>query len=273
MNRDEFIQLSVEYAAGALHGDELTAFEEYLRTAAPQELNELAELVETTSLFPMALDQVTPPPYVRERLLQKIRSSLRAREAVEELSREFSGAKPPSNAPGWKSWMPIGVTFVALAMIVAFAWYVNNLLTTIEKQDRRLVELQNELTRKEELLNVLAAQHVEMVVMRGTPHYPVAYGKIIWDPEKRIAILQVANLPPVPSDKDYQLWVIKSAEGGLPISAGVFAVSSGGSFYFKIEQLAVTDPGEIAAFAVTLEPRGGVPAPTGAMYVAGSPGL
>jgi anti-sigma-K factor RskA len=33
----------------------------------------------------------------------------------------------------------------------------------------------------------------------------------------------------------------------------------------------VTNPREIAAFAVTLEPKGGMPQPTGAMYMKGSP--
>jgi anti-sigma-K factor RskA len=77
-------------------------------------------------------------------------------------------------------------------------------------------------------------------------------------------------MPAVPTDKDYQLWVIKDNK---PISAGVFAVNDTKSNFFKIENLAVTNPKEIGAFAVTLEPKGGMPSPTGDMYMMGSPKL
>jgi anti-sigma-K factor RskA len=82
--------------------------------------------------------------------------------------------------------------------------------------------------------------------------------------------LQVSRLPALPRNKDYQLWVIK---GKTPISAGVFSVSDTTANFFRIDGLAVTDPREISAFAVTLEPKGGLPAPTGDMYLAGSPQL
>ena len=278
MTRDEFIALSAEYAAGGLQGDELEKFMAYVRTATPQELEELAELLTTTSLLPLALHRKAPPAHVREQLLQSIRLSGSAREAVEERTEELMRQALPralsaGRQGGWRAWMPLGVTFVGLAMVLAFALYVMGLLRTIDGQNQRLVAIQDELSRKEELLNVLAAKQVEMVLMSGLANCPVGYGKIIWDPERRVAILQVSNLPPVSSDKDYQLWVIKSAGGGQPISAGVFAIGTTEPAYFKIEQLAVTDPKQIAAFAITLEPKGGVPAPTGAMYMAGSPKL
>jgi len=273
VTRDEFLQLGAEYAAGCLQGKELEDFEAYLQTATAQERNDLAELVNTVSLLPLALERKTPPESVREELLKQTRLSPRARDSVEERTKEMAGKIPRPRPSGWRAWMPFGLTFAGLAMVIGFAVYVAGLLNTIESQNRRLVELQDQLQRKEELLGVLSAKQVDMVLMSGLPSNPTSYGKIIWDREKRIAILQVSNLPPVPSDKDYQLWVIKSADGGQPISAGVFAVGSTESFYFKIEQLAVTNPREIAAFAITLEPKGGVPAPTGAMYVAGSPKL
>jgi hypothetical protein len=134
----------------------------------------------------------------------------------------------------------------------------------------QITALKDELARKEELLKVLASQKIQIVVMNGLKVNPVGFGKIIWDPEKRSAILQVSRLPAVPGNKDYQLWVIK---GKTPISAGVFSVSDTTANFFRIDGLAVTDPREISAFAVTLEPKGGLPAPTGDMYLAGSPRL
>src|SRR6058998_3313974 len=111
-----------------------------------------------------------------------------------------------------RNWIPFGVA-VALGMIVLFTLFALKLLNTIEEQNKQLVTVQdekqhlqtqivalkNEVTRKEELLKVLASKRIEITVMNGLKPSPVAYGKIIWDPEKRTAILQVSNLPPVPS--------------------------------------------------------------------------
>lgn len=60
---------------------------------------------------------------------------------------------------------------------------------------------------------------------------PSGYGKVVWDKEGGQALLQIANLPSVPSDKDYQLWIIVN---GQPISAVDDPKKDN---FFKIEQL------------------------------------
>ncbi len=279
MDREEFIQLSSEYALGALEGDELRKFEAYLKTASKQELEILSELTSTASLIPLALERSTPSPAVKQSLMQKINLSSRGHEAVRQRTEILTQHAPART----RNWIPWGIA-ASLAMVAVFSLFVIKLMGTIEKQNRqlavveqekqelqtRLVSLRDELTRKNEQLKVLSAKQIHISIMDGLKVNPIGYGKIIWDPEKRSAILQVSNLPAVPSDKDYQLWVIK---GKKPISAGVFAVNDTSSNFFKIENLAVTNPKEIAAFAVTLEPKGGMPQPTGDMYMMGAPRL
>ena len=279
MDREEFIQLSSEYALGALEGDELRKFEAHLKTASKQELEILSELTSTASLIPLALERSTPSPAVRQSLMQKINLSSRGHEAVRQRTEILTQHAPART----RNWIPWGIA-ASLAMVAVFSLFVIKLMGTIEKQNRqlavveqekqelqtRLVSLRDELTRKNEQLKVLSAKQIHISIMDGLKVNPIGYGKIIWDPEKRSAILQVSNLPAVPSDKDYQLWVIK---GKKPISAGVFAVNDTSSNFFKIENLAVTNPKEIAAFAVTLEPKGGMPQPTGDMYMMGAPRL
>lgn len=286
MDREEFRQLCTEYSAGILQGEELRRFEEYLRTASEAELTEFVEFVSTASMLPLALERQAPPARVKEQLMQKIQLSARAHESAERRTATFTATVPPplKHPEPRRSWLPFGVTAVFLIMVIGFSIYVSNLMGTIEQQNTnlvtvqrekqqlatQLVELKDELTRKEELLKVISSKRIEVTFMGGQKINPVGYGKIIWDPEKGTAILQVSNLPAVPKDKDYQLWVIKDKK---PISAGVFAVRDSAPSFFKIENLAVTNPKEIAAFAVTLEPKGGVPAPTGDMYILGSPRL
>lgn len=301
MTAEEFKDLSADYAAGSLEGEDLRRFERHLMVASREELQHLAELMGLVSLLPLTLRQQTPPSRVKQQVMQKIQLSAWAKNSADRRTRELTGNNGGSEENGnpeprpvtttatvsvqeRRSWLTFGVTFVALAMIIGFSVFVVRLMGTIDEQNQQLVSVENEkqelqtqlvalkdeLLRKQEILNVLAAKQVEIAVMNGLDVHPVGYGKIIWDPERKRAILQVSNLPAIPSDKDYQLWVVK---GKQPISAGVFAVHDTESNYFKIENLAVTDPKEIAAFAVTLEPKGGVPQPTGAMYMAGAPRL
>ncbi len=278
MEREEFNQLSSAYALGCLTGEELQSFEQYLATATPEEQNILGEFVATASLLPMALEKKTPPAAVKQQLMQKINLSARAQDAVRHRMDSAEHLPRPT-----RNWIPWGIG-ASLVMVGVFSFFVFQLMGTIERQNERivfveqekkeittrLIALRDELTRKDEQLKVLSAKHIHITVMDGMKVNPVGYGKIIWDPEKRIAILQVSHLPVVAKDKDYQLWVIKDKK---PISAGVFAVNDTSSNFFKIQNMAVTDPKEIAAFAVTLEPKGGMPQPTGDMYIMGAPKL
>lgn len=272
MDRKEFIRQSADYALGALTPDEVKEFEQYLSRASAKEREILSEFTSAASLLPLALERKTPPAQVKQQLMQKIALAARAYESVQARTDSLV-PEVPARAT---NWMPWGIA-AGLAMVALFSLYVMNLMGTIAEQNSkiasmeiRLVELKDELSRKDEQLKVLAAKEIHISIMSGLEVNPVGYGKIIWDPEKKSAILQVSNLPTVPPDKDYQLWVIKDKK---PISAGVFAVADREANFFKIENLAAVNPKEINAFAVTLEPKGGVPQPTGDMYMMGTPRL
>ena len=70
------------------------------------------------------------------------------------------------------------------------------------------------------------------------------------------------GLPLAPAGKAYQLWFIA---GGRPIPGKVFsaAPSGDGALNDQIPPVALNN----AVFAITLEPEGGVQAPTGAIYL------
>jgi anti-sigma-K factor RskA len=78
-------------------------------------------------------------------------------------------------------------------------------------------------------------------------------------------VFVATGLPAAPEGKTYQLWAI--AGGSAPVSAGVFTVDTSGAGSLSVRPL----PGvaTVNAFAVTLEPVGGLPAPSGEMYLLG----
>jgi anti-sigma-K factor RskA len=75
--------------------------------------------------------------------------------------------------------------------------------------------------------------------------------------------VKVTSLVPKLPNNDYQLWIVP-ASGGAPISIGVMQQS--GEFY--LSKPAEFDRIEIAALAVSREPKGGSPngAPTEVLY-------
>jgi anti-sigma-K factor RskA len=77
------------------------------------------------------------------------------------------------------------------------------------------------------------------------------------------AVLVVSNVPPVPTGKTYQVWVI---DDGHPVSGGLFAPGSGTQ--------AIPVDGHVAngsVVAVTVEDEGGASAPTGEPVIASAP--
>src|SRR5699024_1921291 len=176
-----------------------------------------------------------------------------------------------------RTTLAIAASFALLIISAALVFYTFNLQenldskqTIIAEQQTRIEQLEGQVEQKEELLAILAARTVDMVVLAGMEVNPNGYGKIIWDPQKEQALLQVSNLPPTPPDKTYQLWVIKNNN---PMPSGLFTVSqTGRNAFFKIEEMPSVSQQEAGAFAITLEPEGGVPQPTGDMYLLGNAG-
>lgn len=81
-----------------------------------------------------------------------------------------------------------------------------------------------------------------------------------WNPKSCNGCLVVQGLSKTDLDKVYEFWAI--AAGG-PVAAGTFTVDAEGNGHIDVKGLDLTK--EYKQFAVTIEPRGGVAAPTGPM--------
>ena len=101
------------------------------------------------------------------------------------------------------------------------------------------------------------------IVLAGLGPSPNASGHTFVNPERGKAVFYAFDLPALAPDKTYQLWWI---EGGKPVSAGVFNVDERGTGSVQVER---APTGATDAWAVTIEPAGGVPAPTGEMVLKG----
>ena len=101
--------------------------------------------------------------------------------------------------------------------------------------------------------------------LAGLQAAPAAQGRIVWHAGRGEAVFVASGLAAAPAGKAYELWIIARA---TPVPAGVFQVDAQGRVVFRLP--AGLELRGVKTFAVTVEPAAGVPAPTGAMVLAGA---
>jgi anti-sigma-K factor RskA len=101
-------------------------------------------------------------------------------------------------------------------------------------------------------------------LLAGTTNAPEAYGTIVLDPKDNKGVLAVTGLPALDPGRQYQLWLIRD---GQRKSAGVFSPDAEG--YGSMLLTVPVDFRDFQSFGVSIEPRGGSPAPTGPRVLAG----
>lgn len=253
---NDFESLCTGYVLDALSGEERRQFEGMLKNASQDQLQLLKELTEARDELALATEPVTP----RDDLFIDI---------LNEISSE---PKQAPVIPLWAYRLAAAVLLVGLLGLTMLSQQLSGSLdekvAVIDQQSSVITELETELERRNELLAILESRDVNFIIMAGQEVNPEGYGKVIWDTENQRALLQLANLPQPPQDKDYQLWLIKDEQN--PISAGVFNFEQPSTdLFFKVEQLQESPSDIMNMFAVTLEPKGGVPQPTGDMFLVG----
>lgn len=114
--------------------------------------------------------------------------------------------------------------------------------------------IQTKLNSYEATINLITDTNVTVVKMPGFPKgpSPASLATVYWDQRTKEVRLFVNNLPRPVSNKQYQLWALV---GGKPIDAGVFDISSEAGL-IKMKNIPNAE-----TFAITLEDRGGKPAP------------
>jgi len=123
----------------------------------------------------------------------------------------------------------------------------------------RILDLEAQLGQERLMLATLTSSDVRVVDLAGQGATPQAGARIFLDQSARKLYVYVRRLPPAPSGRTYQLWFVPKA--GNPVSATVFNTSQQGS---SLSEVAVPqDVGDLSAAAVTTEPAGGLPQPSG----------
>jgi len=261
---EEYDDRLIEHALGTLPQGESFDLREHLARGCPRCAGRLAELQATLSLLPFGLPEVGAPPGVRQRLLDRARQSTRVRSSFQPMAR--------SNARWWIG--PLVWSAIAAAALIAVggAWLreqqsVSQLTVRLNQRDQQVTDLRNALASEQETARSIRSPSALMVSLQGAAR-PSGQGRVFMDPAKGKWWFAARGLQPLPPGKTYEFWLIP--EGKKPIAAGTFDVDSSGVGY--LTGSVPPNIGSSALAAVTDEPAGGVPQPTGEIQIKGAMG-
>ena len=258
------------YVLGALEPAERREFERHLETCA-ECTAEVRSLAGITAQLPLGVPLVDPPGSLRGRVMAVTgRSTAAPRNVV---------ALPPRTRA--RSWVTTGGWLSAAALLLVSLGLgnysmrlqreISGLRTAVSDLNARLNQSEQRVTVATRLvaladqrMAVLIAPDLTQVDLQGQqPVAPRASGRAFYS-RSRGLIFTASDLPPLRSGRAYQLWVVTAQS---PVSAGLLDVDASG----RVTQ-AFTPPPDLprpVAIAVTEEPAGGVPAPTGDKYLVG----
>ena len=230
---ERFIEDAASYVIGALSPAEREAFEAHLVVCATC-AGEVRAFGSVANAIGGAVTPAEPSPEARGRLLDVV-----------------AGGAPPRQAPlrqpgAILPWLAVAAS---LALAVGAGAYA--------------IRLRGLAAEAEVFKAVMTAPDLTQIDLKGQPAAPAASARALLS-RSRGLIFTATNLPPLPAGRIYQLWIVTAQ---APVSVGLIRPDASGAAQFVL-------PGDEtlpkpAAVAVTIEPDGGVPAPTGAKYLVG----
>jgi anti-sigma-K factor RskA len=256
MTHEPFETQAAVYALGALDGEERSQFEEHLAGGCVACAEAAREHAETLADVARDAPPMIPPAHVKTDLMRRVSAM---------------GGSRASSRRRWLRWAAVSAAAVVGVSAFAAGFVASRYEARIGAMARETARVRAELHRQEAelrdrlavsqgVIDLLSDPAARVVALRGSGPSTEAWGRLVWHDAKG-GYLAVTSLPAAPAGKVYELWTIS---GGQPHPAGLFTVDASGRATHPV----APTRSPVDVFAVTLEPAGGVPAPTGPIVLA-----
>lgn len=275
MNVQEYISSGIveSYVLGLANQEERAEFERMC--AAHAEVRKARELFEISLEEQAMLNAVKPSTSVKSKIFAEleIESQKLRDQSINVLPQENKDSHKISHI-GWQRYLA-AASIVLLIASTALNFYLFSRYKTYSGRYQALLAQQSDLAKNnnimrakldiyENTLAMLKDPDMAIIKMPGTnvPTSPDSnsVATVYWNTRSKDVYLLVNNLPEPSTDQQYQLWAIVD---GQPVDAGVFDLQTAATL------VRMKNMPRAQVFAVTLEKRGGSPAPKGPMYVLG----
>ena len=231
MDHERFDDLKDAFVLGALPEAERKDFEEHL-AEHPAQQAEIDELSTVAGLLALSPQEQEPPPELRRSIMDVVEA-----EAGHPRVEPRSGLARMREFLGFRG-LALGAA-MAMLVIGLFFW---NMVLQGELRDLR-----------GQSQSMQSRQISRMVALKGPGAVHGAQAELMILHNDR-AVLIAEDMPPVPEEKTFQIWVI---EGKVPKPSGLFEPKN------EWVAVIVENPlDEADAIAVSVEPDGGSPEPT-----------
>ena len=137
---------------------------------------------------------------------------------------------------------------------------IDDLRTQLAQRD---ASIQRAGRQQDEFTGLLKNPHAKVVTLAGTERAKQAGAFLLLDPAGNKVWFYAFDLPDLPAGTVYQLWAIDEQ----PVSVGLFTLDAGRKGRLMIK--GAKNLAKMKQVAISIEPAGGRPQPTGPMYLIG----
>jgi hypothetical protein len=253
------------HAFDQLERDEAAALIAHLRSGCPTCAGELASARTIAGMMGLAAAPVAPSSGVRERVLAAARSG---GAALARRAPEAPGRKPRARLSAFAVTALLAAGLTGIAILVPARRDIERMRSDVQEAHRAATASAARAAAAEEALKTIGSPATRVIAMGPAGPQPDAAARIFWDEPHASWQVYFTHMKASAPGRIYQLWFITADR--RKISAGTFGVGDTGE-----ASLGVAIPpglGAIALAAVTEEPEGGVPQPTGAIQLVGKLG-
>ena len=247
MVHQDYKEMIPARALSALDAAEARALNEHLAECDECQ-RELQEWEATAAAMALSANPMEPSPKVRERILSEIRNDLSEPQVI------------PFRAATRNVWTSFGSLGAIAAVILVTALIVGVIVLWRENS-----AVHQHLAQSQKFLELATTPGAKATKLEGVDLGAGATAKLAYDRTGR-AMLMADKLPNVPQGKAYQLWFIVGSNPPMPGKTFVPDSEGQGTLEDRMPAAAMDSP----IFAITVEPEGGAPAPTGSIYLRSS---